>query len=281
MSHPPAPLMHWEENRALRQFLIGSTAMLLWIAVDLLLPCLPTAYQPVSVSGQMRWRLLTAYLLPAFGLTTILLMWRLLRQAEPAEPGRVGWLGLAFLAGGAIFDVGVTLVCSPDLVFEGNPYVRILLDTQHSLPFVYLHLLITQAGFVTLFCCVWLAFLRHQQILQGSIIDARPRGWAEFLKAATGGAHLNWRQWLLPVRPSEVPFFYHSMWLTTVSVVFGITVFRWYAGLEWLTMPDPSLPLRFTVAASGLALALICYLGGLWFVTRRELMPVAAANKEP
>lgn len=277
---PPssAALMLWQANGALRHFLIGSTAVLAWIAVDLLLPCLPTEYQPLSLAGLRQWRLATAYLLPASGLAIIGLLWRLLRQVEPAVLGRSGWLGLAFLAGGAIFDVGVTLICSPDLVFEGNPYVRILLDTQHSLPFVYLHLLTTQAGFMTLFCCVWLAFLRHREILQGSIVAAQPHGWAEFLKAATGGAHLNWRQWLLPVRPSEVPFFYHSMWLTAVSVVFGITVFRWYAGLEWLTMPDPSLPLRVVVAASGLTLALVGYLGGLWVVTQRELTLVAASN---
>lgn len=279
MTRSSAEVMHWRTNRALRRFLIGSTAVLIWIAVDLVLPLLPEGYQPLTDSELVRWRVRTAYLLPVFGGVTIGLMWQLLQQGAPAAPGRTGWLGLAFLAGGAAFDVGVTLACSPDLVFEGNPYVRILLDTRHELPVVYLHLLITQLGFVTLFCCVWLGFLRHHEILQESIVAAQPQGWAEFLKAATGGAHLNWRQWLLPVRPSEVPFLYHAMWLTMVSVVFGITVFRWYAGLEWLTVREPSLAVRIAVAGGGMTMAVAGYLGGLWIDTQHRLSVVETANE--
>lgn len=248
-----------QQNAPLRHFLLCAGLALVWIGCDLVLH---------AAGSDDVLRLPTAYLLPLFAAAALILLNRVARQGVSDLPIPTAVMGLAFIVGGAAFDLTTTITHSPDLSLEGNPYVRVLLDSSHSLPFVYCHLVVTQSLYILFFCAVWLAFLRHQRILLETIVAAEPNSPLDFLKAATGGAHLTFRQWLLPLRPSEVPVIYHSLWAAAVAVVFGISLFRWYAGLEWLGAIEASLPSRLLMVLGGVGGALTGYFLLLWRLYR-------------
>lgn len=283
-------VVYWNENVTLRRFMIVSSVVLLWIGCDLGLHLI--AHHEGSDSDAWReieksvglpicqmvtawlpgdsWRLhlYTAYSLPALGLIALILLDRLVNQGKTRLPWGITVCGGVFIVGGAILDMAVTVAHSPNLEMEGNPYVRILLDSQHPLPFVYLHALFTQSLYITLFCGIWIGFLRHRGIIVETISAASPNGWVEFLKAATGGSHLSIRQWLFPIRPSETPLLYHYVWLIAIPIVFGISLFRWYAAMEWMGLVEPESKTRFLVVLHGVFSTLVLYLLALWRLYR-------------
>ncbi len=288
--HADDAIIYWRHNAILRRFLIVSSLLMCWIACDLLLQALTQS----NIMGHVFWtsleretgvdvrkllfdvwqidtwrlHLYTAYSLPAIGLLALVLLDRLVSQGETRLPRAVSWCGAAFIVGGAIVDIAVTVAHSPDLAMEGNPYVRVLLDTEHSLTFVYAHALLTQSLYITLFCGVWLGFLRHRQTIAATIAAASPDTILEFFKAATGGAHLTTRQWLFPLRPSEVAMMYHYIWLIAIPVVFGISLFRWYAALEWLGIVEPDTVTRVAVVLHGVCSTLALYFIAMWRMSR-------------
>ena len=288
--HTDDTIIYWRQNAILRRFLIVSGVLMCWIACDLLLQALAqgnimghgvwTSLERatgVDVRQQLfdvwqidTWRLhlYTAYSLPAIGLLALVLLDRLVSQGETRLPRAVSWCGAAFIVGGAIVDIAVTVAHSPDLALEGNPYVRVLLDSEHSLTFVYAHALLTQSLYITLFCGIWLGFLRHRQTIAATIAAASPCTILDFFKAATGGAHLTTRQWLFPVRPSEVALMYHYIWLIAIPVVFGISLFRWYAALEWLGIVEPEPLTRMGIILHGVCSTLALYFVAMWRMSR-------------
>ena len=251
MTRADESVVYWNENVTLRRFMIVSSLVLLWIGCDLGLHFLahqesfefdawmqwegilglPTSQQLAAWLPGDSWRLhiYTAYSLPAVGLVALILLDRLVNQGKTRLPWGITVCGGLFIVGGAILDMAVTVAHSPNLELEGNPYVRILLDSQHPLPFVYMHALFTQSLYITLFCGIWIGFLRHREIIVQTISAASPTSSIEFLKAATGGSHLSFRQWLFPIRLSEVPLIYHY--------VFFVGMPRWN-GLAWSSLND-------------------------------------------
>ena len=274
--HAPIPL-EARRNQALKHVIATCAVVLSWVGLDLGVALYREASIQINIypAPPSVLRQVTAYLLPAFGVLTIVALVRFARQGRPTISRGAAIAGLAFILSGAGIDLTATLLISPDLDREGNPYIRALLDSGHSLRFVYAHLAVTQAIFILLFCTFWLAFLRHLPILLDTIVAAEPRSRLEFLKAGTGAAHLTLRQWLLPLRPSEVPILYHNMWAISVSVIFGITVFRWYAALEWLDQFEPAFWPRALVLFGGLSGSLGCYFLALACVYRFR-RPMAA-----
>jgi hypothetical protein len=283
-------VIYWNENVTLRRFMVITSLVLVWIGCDLALHII-AHQQTFEFDGWMQvervfglpvfqklsqwipadsWRLhiYTAYSLPALGLISLILLDRLVNQGRTRLPSGITACGGLFIVGGAILDMSITVAHSPDLELEGNPYVRILLDSQHPLPFVYLHALITQSLYITLFCGIWIGFLRHREIIVHTISAASPNSWIDFLKAATGGAHLSMRQWLFPIRPSETPLLYHYVWLIALPIVFGISLFRWYAAMEWIGIVEPIGSTRFFVVLHGVFSTLVLYLLALWRMYR-------------
>ena len=287
---PDESIIYWRHNATLRRFLIVSSLLLGWIACDLLLQALTHG----NIMGHQAWNrletltgydlrqllfdvwqidtwrlhLYTAYSLPAIALLSLVLLDRLVSQGDTGLPRLLSWCGGLFIVGGAILDIAVTVANSPDLALEGNPYVRVLLDSQHSLTFVYVHALVTQSLYITLFCGIWLGFLKHRQTLAQTIAAASPDSILDFVKAATGGAHLTVRQWLLPLRPSEIPLMYHYIWLIAIPVVFGISLFRWYAALEWMGVVEPEILTRIGVVLHGVCSTLALYFIFMWRMSK-------------
>lgn len=261
----------WRGNRQLQQFLRGSVLVLGWIAVAVLLELLAAFFPEVIYTRSIElFRVGTYYLMPLLAAASLWLMLQFARQGSSRMNRWELAAGVVFIAGGAFFDVAVTAIYSPDLTDEGNLFVRGLLDRGHSLKFVYVHAGLTQLFFVALFCAVWLGFLRHRPILLETIRVAQPRhGW-DFVKAATGGGHLSWREWLLPLTPSEVPYLYHCVWMCAVAVVLSTSFFRWYAGLEWLGLVTPDDLARVVAVTLALIGSVSYYLAHLWVMSRRS-----------
>ena len=263
-------------NLPLRAFLSYSAATTIWLALA------SFAVKPefAQVSAVRLFGLTSTYLLPMMGLGLIFFLSRFNRQGTSDVqriPLIAGWIVIAFCAG---FDLFVTIVNSPNLADEGNYFVRILLDTGHSLPFVYVHWLSTQMTFVTTFCLLWLGFIKHRGILLSTLHSASPRSLVDFLRVATGGAELTTRQWLFPVRISELPFLYHGIWVTAVTMIFGNSIFRCYAAFEWLGLIQPSAFGRNTVVFAGTMGALLTYFVMLWKLYRAsypDVAPLASA----
>ncbi len=168
------------------------------------------------------------------------------------------------IAGAAVLDLSVTFYFSPNLRNEGNPVVRALLDSGHSLHWVTAHMLLTTLMVVGTFCAFWRAFLAHQMYLLETIREANPANWVSFLKASTGGAHLTTRQWIFPCRVSELPRLYHGIWLVGIAIVFGITLFRYYVSLEWLGVFEPALWPRCIALFAGVTGTIILYFACLF-----------------
>jgi hypothetical protein len=180
------------------------------------------------------WSLPLAYLLPVPALGVVVCLLRVLRHG----PGKLPWLpfliGSAYMLGGMAFDVLATVVHSPDLSDEGNPIARTLLDSGQGLTVVYLY----GAGMQTLdavgACVLWAAFLRHRHTWLRTTWDSGPQSLPQFLKAATGGARLSWREYFLPLRLSELKRIsvYHLFWVLPPALL-GACVERWYLGFAW------------------------------------------------
>lgn len=208
----------------MRQFVIWSTACLVWVFVFLL------NHHVLEFQSLRLWG---AYALPAIALAIGVLGCRLARQAPPLEHYSALIAGLLYIGGGTIFDLYATYVHSPALDDEANAALRALLDSSHSLRVVYVYALLTNAVCLGTLAVLWWAFLRHQRIMIETAAAAAQRSWWKFLKAGTGGAELTWRQWLLPMRYSEMPQLYYWVWPIVASMLFASSTVRWYAGLEW------------------------------------------------
>lgn len=168
--------------------------------------------------------------------------------------------GVTFIAGGAAFDVGATLWHTPDLAQEANVVARTLLDSGHSVGFVLAAAGVAQFALTAALICAWVGLLRHRNL----ILTEVPIGGAVLptLKAATGGASLTWRQWLLPLGFAELPGAYHLWWATAVVLVGG-SASRWYLGLEWFGLvPSDWASGQLVVVAVGCTAGLSAYV--LW-----------------
>ncbi|MDQ3331506.1 MAG: hypothetical protein M3552_12770, partial [Planctomycetota bacterium] len=87
--------------------------------------------------------------------------------------------------------------------------------------------------------------------------------WMGFLKAATGGGHLTYRQWLVPLRTNEIPDPYLSVWPAALAACFGTSLFRYWAAAEWLQIVPAETTFRFAVLFVGVCGTLFAYYGWL------------------
>ena len=86
---------------------------------------------PPSVSAPF------ALVLPVLLVVCVYLAGKLARGG--ASSANYIWMlaGMAFLIGGAAFDIGATIYHSPDLESEANPVARALLDSGYSVALVF------------------------------------------------------------------------------------------------------------------------------------------------
>jgi hypothetical protein len=244
-------------NPYAKQFLMAGTLASIVVLIAYYTP----AFQPI--------RMPLAYCLPlslTYGLVLGFHLYRTARDPLPIVPFLIG---VGFVIGGAAFDGLATLIKSPTLAREGNPIARALLDTGRSVNFVILYGFIAQIVFVTLVCILWAAFLRHQRSFLTLVKSKKAKSGMEFIKAALGGGHLSWRQFLFPLRLKEFPTSYYWLWILPVVFVWG-SLLRWYWGFTWLGII--SLPATWAIGIS-LGLPTVGYFAWLWLEYSREDTP--------
>jgi hypothetical protein len=183
---------------------------------------------------QPAWSLPLAYFLPVPAVGVVVCLLRVLRHGPGKLPRLPFLIGSAYMVGGAAFDILATIVHTPDLSDEGNPIVRALLDAGQELWVVYVYGASLQTLDAVGACVLWAAFLRHRHTWLRTTWDAGPQSLPQFLKAATGGARLSWRQYCLPLTVSDLKRIsvYHPFWVLP-PVLLGSYVARWYLGFAW------------------------------------------------
>src|SRR5262249_10041171 len=199
------------------------------------------------------WHVVAAYLLPLPNLALLLCALRLCRLGPAPLPRTAFVAGVVLMLGGICFDVIATGIHTPDLAQEGNPIARALLDSRHSVSFLYVYGLGMQGVLGGTMCALWAAYLRHHGTWLETVRRRRPRSPGQFLAAAAGvGANPG------PVR-SRLPAAYHLTWLV-VPVVLGEGAYRWYLGLAWFDVL-PQLSSYEMIEVGGMVLTMV----GSWF----------------
>ena len=215
-------------------------------------------------TDRLRWAVLpTIYALPFLLAAALFLAIGLARKGSSSAPLALMILGTFYIMGGAILDMVATVLQTPTLDQEANIIARGLLDSGHAVSLVFAYGIITQSLLVALICILWLSLLRHREALITSI--GNPGSFMTFLKAATGGAHLTWRQWILPLQISELPQAYLVFWVVVVVAVAAMSD-RWYLGIEWFTQERSW---RFVVFGGALSIGLIVYFTWLRLATQQ------------
>jgi len=192
-------------------------------------------------------------------------------EPAPLAPLLAGWL---VVLGGAACDIVATVTHSPDLSGEANPILRRLLDDGVTLDSVYLFAAVSQLLFVGLTMVLWLGLLKHRHTLAATM----PPGGSllAYFKAGTGGRELSYRQWLLPLIWSELPWAYHFAWWTGV-VFIAASAYRFYLALEWYEVA-PLEPLWVRFIAPTLLLLVTSWWYAAWLRrTHTSLDPEAIA----
>lgn len=242
-------------NPYAKQILIGGSILMILILFIFYTPSLPA------------FRIPMAFFVPIFLIYGTVLAIRVY-QIPKTPLALVPFLsGALFLAGGAAFDGIATLIKSPTLTREANPIARSLLDSGFSVWFVILYGIVSQIALVAFICILWAAFLKHKETLIALVKGKNERSGWEFIKAALGGAHLSWRQFLMPYKFSEFPTSYYMLWLVPIGFVGGC-LYRWYLGFNWLGLVSlPRLLLAFI-----LAIPFIGYTIWLWNEHSKQIL---------
>lgn len=135
-------------------------------------------------------------------------------------------LGVVLVFLGSAIDMMVTVICSPDLIEEGNPVLVALLNNNFSLQSVYLFTLSYQLLKVTITLFLWSSFLK---------------AYARILKLIPQKNFFTTTRWLLGAgKMSWSDFFlskniqYELLVPSLIFVVSMSNIFHWYVALEWL-----------------------------------------------
>jgi len=161
-------------------------------------------------------------------------------------PGRIPLLplcaGLFLIIGGAIFDVAITIIYSPDLTQEANHIVRFFFDLDLSLSQIYWLGLMGQTLYVSILSMLWANFLKAYPILLQQI---QPTTFAKTFISIFGGPHAT----KLDLFVGKVDCFFYVSSLTPMLV--ALSLYRWYLGLEWLALvPISRIIAPITIAIS-------------------------------
>ena len=208
------------------------------------------------------------YLLYAIGLIIL----TVIKSAAPIP--WTGFLsGAVFIAGGPILDIVATLYHSPTLSREDNIIVHALFGSGFSVRFILTYGLLAQMELIVLNCLLWAGFLKHKETLLRLSNASGAKSKVEFIKAAMGGASLTWRQFLFPLKISELPVQYFLLW-TVAAIILGGSIYRWYLAFEWFDL------MRFNrniVIVLSLLIPTTAYI--FWLCNQYRKSPILASHE--
>lgn len=137
-------------------------------------------------------------------------------------------MGTFIILGGALFDIIVTVCCSPDLSEEGNPIALILFDLNVPLWGIYLTLFFCQVFIVGVTLILWASFLK----VYPRIINTIPyKSLFTTCKWLFGCGQMSFLDFILN-RKLNYCFFISSC--TFLMVLCHLN--RWYFAMEWLEL---------------------------------------------
>lgn len=134
------------------------------------------------------------------------------------------WAGIALMVMSTILDVGSTLLHSPTLELEGNPFVRLMLDNGTPHTWVVSSGLVFQTIFLLTACFIWSSFC-------GSLDE-----YAKRLGIAASQESFFWGMYGikgkgLSLLLGKVDYF---MFINGVApLLVGVFLYRIYLSLEW------------------------------------------------
>lgn len=165
--------------------------------------------------------------------------------------------GIAFIAGGAAFDVYATLHHSPDLEYEANPIARSLLDSGVDTGVVVFFGIFSQLSIVLASIMVWVNFIARIDWYRNKV-EGADNLW--IVGRAIGSVDNSWSS-LLGGRIR------HDVFVCSLGfLVIPLFAHRWYLGLEWFGLVPIS---RIVVPAVMLLVAVISMLVWTRIVSKR------------
>jgi hypothetical protein len=191
---------------------------------------------------------------------------RLMIAGTAPVPGKAFAAGAAFIAGGAGFDIFATILHSPDLRNETNPFARFFLNSGHSVLFVLVYGALCQSLLAIGSVLLWRGLLSHRATIIDSIRGSS-RSFPEFMKAILGGAKVTWKQWIIPwcrSRGDRSERYFYYPW-PIAAILVGGAAYRWYLGLEWFGFAPGN---RVVVGISSVILGLAVYFSWAWHAVR-------------
>jgi hypothetical protein len=195
---------------------------------------------------------------------------RLARSGGRRPPPLPLWTGLALIVGGIWFDIGVTLVLTPDLAREANQAIHFFWAARYPDWFLYAYMFAWQGGVTVMAGAIWIAFLRHIPAYLNLVWTMDPRNLFQFLAASLG---VNLDRPAIRWRRGEFPRSYRLVWICALSMntePFG----RYVVALDWLGKVPDSWGWTMDIIGTGAAL-LTAALFLLWltgvYISRRFL----------
>ena len=148
-------------------------------------------------------------------------------------------MGTFIVLGGALFDIIVTISCSPDLSEEGNPIFLTLVDLNVPLWGIYLTLFFSQVFMVGFTLILWASFLK----VYPRIINTIPyKNLFTTCKWLFGCGQMSFLDFILN-RKLNYCFFISSC--TFLMVLSHLN--RWYFAMEWLELVPFSRTIPLTL----------------------------------
>jgi hypothetical protein len=246
--------------------LVASTFFLVVSVIVVVLPPVPT-----------QSKLLAAWFLAAAGTAMVVFSAMLVRKAANKATGVVYWLGIALIWLSTAFDVSATIVCSPDLLKEGNPVFHTLLDHGYPLSYIYACIAVVELLSCIVMSLCWAAVFRHRGPWLRYSFGVASSSFPKFCKAAMGGSALTWRQFIIPLHWSERPQCYPAALTLAAFLVVTLTLAHVRCGLEWVGL----IPLvRWWILRPELVLGIATLLVWLAFCYRRFRTNPAAPAAE-
>jgi len=212
-----------DRSRTSARGVILSGIVVLLSMMLVLVPGLPSACRVGGSSGLM-----------VGVVSAVIFCGKLSSKGQEPVGGILLWAGLVAIWLSTAFDIGVTMVCSPDLAREGNPFLRVVRDQGLSMVAVYTYVLVIVVGSCAFLSLCWAAVCRHRgPWLRKAAVESSGSAIG-FCKAAAGGGGLSWRQFLLPLHCSELPRAYGTALTSCASCVVFLVLAHTRAGLEWI-----------------------------------------------
>jgi hypothetical protein len=206
----------------------------------LLLVDLIAAYAAIFMLRSPNLIQISVWLFVAILLFSCVMLLQIYRVGTTPVPPLALWGGIAFLWGGAAFDMIATVIVNPDLSLEANIVARALLDAGYSVSFIYGYAIAVQALLQLMLSLMWASALHHRDTLLENTWQADHSSFKGFALASIGRIGYKGIFVFKPPKGYYDLIFFHTFFTLTFAAM-GMGLYRWYLGFANLRIL-PYLP---------------------------------------